>query len=162
MILASPPRRLLWTVMGFLMLLVLGLLPSSTQLQFTSLARDNNDRKEQDAKSCKLILSNHSSWVDLLYYATYHTPYSLFHFDETLSVYTPIAAIYYCFAMQNNKQADSNPKTSQPMSTQDFDKLTAHCHAVVIFPEATTSNNKSILSFSRPLPMAATIEIIGT
>jgi 1-acyl-sn-glycerol-3-phosphate acyltransferase len=87
----------------------------------------------------KLVVSNHVSWIDFIYTATFVTPHVILsNQDGNVILTTPLIAIYYTL-------------TKFPFSSKDgLIKLLnkSMVSPLIIFPESTTSNGKALLKFS--------------
>lgn len=126
----SPIISLIWVIFGRILLGLLGFFYINT----TNLTPISNPPPIKISRT--LVISNHISWIDIIYVATFISQQIIICDDEGfVQVVTPLCAIYYSLSGKYPKMRTS------------FNKLLnmTDVRTLVMFPESTTSNGQGLL-----------------
>ena len=128
-------------VIGRLMLFILG---------FYSIPHSGND--QLNSVSGKILISNHSSWIDILYFWTFYSPIFVSGSDGRFcreSAMENLSRIFNVNLAKGDISLDKIIKEAESMQCP-----------IVIFPEGSTTNGRALLKFNvftDPLPQNTTL-----
>ncbi|KAJ3373015.1 hypothetical protein HDU91_001448 [Kappamyces sp. JEL0680] len=158
------PLRMLWLVMGRILLFLAGFYSITSVQVDIKKTRGARERKELQAKlsktpgkSTRLIVTNHTSYIDVLYFAYRYAPlFLLVTLDGKVVPASPLQALV---------RSGSNPALDPAaVSLEEFLDGYTDSVPLVIFPEATTSNGRGLLQFMvqfARVPSHVQLEVIG-